>query len=341
MHRGDAAVLRHAGLDAHERRVPAPVAVEDFLPCQADLDRPPRHAREVRDDDLVVEGVGLSAEAAAVGRRDDADPRGRHLEHLRERAVDVMRRLGRGPERELPVGTEIRQRRVLLERQVRVPFVEEEIVVDLLGARETHVRVAELHRDELVKVAGVAVVVDPRSGIGHGVLDRGDRTERLVLDHDRVERVEGGVLVHGRDGGDRVADETHRVGRERVLVLGDRQDAEGDRQIAARRRGDDAGPLQRFRHVHAQEARVRKLRAQDLAVQHPRKKEIVRELRLPRHLRRRVHLRVGTAHHASLRTFAHASRPKRLRSKVQSLRSGPWTLDLRPWTLDRPFRVMS
>ena len=63
-----------------------------------------------------LKGSDFAAEAAAVGRRDDADPRGRHLEHLRERAVDVVRRLRRGPERELPVGAEIRERRVLLER---------------------------------------------------------------------------------------------------------------------------------------------------------------------------------------------------------------------------------
>ena len=74
--------------------------------------------------------------------------------------MDVMRRLGGGPERQLAVGTEVRERGVLLEREVRVALVEKEIVVHPVRPGESGVEISKLHRDELVKVVAVAVFVD-------------------------------------------------------------------------------------------------------------------------------------------------------------------------------------
>src|SRR5690349_24018034 len=48
-------------------------------------------------------------------------------EHLRQRAVEVVRRLGARPGAELPVGSRQREGGVLLHGQVRVALEEEEI----------------------------------------------------------------------------------------------------------------------------------------------------------------------------------------------------------------------
>ena len=144
-------------------------------------------------------------------------------------------------------------------------------------------------------VAGVAVVVDRRFRGGEPVVDRPDRRQRLVPNVDEVERVERRVLVDRRYGGDRVADEAHAVRAERVLVLGDRENPERDRKVLARGDGHDARSRQRPRNVDRDDACVRDLRAQQLAVQHPRQHHVVGELRLARHLGRGVHLGVRAA----------------------------------------------
>ena len=174
---------------------------------------------------------------------------GGSLEHFRERPVHVVRRLGRRPERQLSVGAEVGDRGVLLERQVRVALVEEEVLVHAVGAREPLLRVAELHRHELVDVGLVAVVVDRRLGRREAVVDRADRRQRLVVHGDEVQRLEGGVLVHRRDGGDRVADEADAI-RCRARARPARR--EGSRRASAdlspwrsRRRRAPPGPSRR------------------------------------------------------------------------------------------------
>jgi hypothetical protein len=82
---GELAVLRHAGAELHQHRVPAAMHVEHFLAIQADLHRPAKNERRLRTDDLVVADVGLAAEAAAVRARDHADVRGRNSQHARKR----------------------------------------------------------------------------------------------------------------------------------------------------------------------------------------------------------------------------------------------------------------
>ena len=115
----------HAGLEPHQHRMAAAMAVEDLLAREADLHRAIEHQRGLGDDHLVVERIALAAEAAAVGRRDDADVRRRHRQRLRERAVHVVRRLRARPEHQLAVGILRRDRGVLLDRQVGVALIEE------------------------------------------------------------------------------------------------------------------------------------------------------------------------------------------------------------------------
>ena len=231
VHAGDRAVQLHAGLEPHQHRMAAAMAVEDLFARQADLHRAIEHESGLGDDHLVVERVALAAEAAAVGCRDHADVRGRHGQRLRERAVDVVRRLRARPEHELAVGILRRDRRVLLDRQVGVALIEERVLEHAIGVGERLLDVAEAQRHGLVDVAGVAVLVNARLGVGEAVLRIGERAQRLVFDVDEVERLERRQLVARDDGGDRIADEADAIDRERVLVLADREDAVRDGEV--------------------------------------------------------------------------------------------------------------
>ena len=232
-HAGDRAVPLDAGLEAHQHRMPAAVAVEHLLAGQADLDRAIEEERGLADDDFVVERVALAAEAAAVRRRDDADVRRGHGERLGQRAMDVMRRLRARPQDELPVGVLRRDRGVLLDRQMRVAFVEEGVLEHVIGRRQRGLHIAEAERDELVDVPGVAVVVDAGRVVPKAIVRTAERPQRLVVDGDQIQRLEGGQFVARNHGRDRVADESHAVDGERVLVLADRQDAVRNRKVGA------------------------------------------------------------------------------------------------------------
>ena len=90
-------------LKSHQHRMASAMAVEHLLAGEADLHRAIEHQRRLGDRDLVIEGIALAAEAAAVRRRDHADVRGRHRERFGERAMDVVRRLRARPQHELAV----------------------------------------------------------------------------------------------------------------------------------------------------------------------------------------------------------------------------------------------
>ena len=201
---------------------------------------------------------------------------------------------------------EIRDRGVLLERQVRIALVEVEILVDAVGPREALFGVAELHRDELVDVAGVAVVMDRRrvgerpssivptvgsasywtsirsrasnaaSSSTAATAATGSPTKRTRSVHSACSSCETGRMPKGSEG--------RRPSRPRATP----------------------GRLERLRDVDRDDARVRELRAQQLAVQHPGQDDVVGETSLPRHLRRGVDLGVGSADDAgSSRAPAH------------------------------------
>ena len=132
------------------------------------------------------------------------------------------------------IGIKMRNRRVLLHRQMRVAFVEESVFANQIGFGESFVHVAELERDFLVDVAAVAVFVNPRLVNHHAFFNRRDGLQRLVFDLDQIHRVERDVFVDGCDRGDRIADEAHLVDTERVLVLTDGQNAVRNRQDLCR-----------------------------------------------------------------------------------------------------------
>src|ERR1019366_9985389 len=97
---GDRAVALHASLELHQDRMAPAMAVEHFFSRQADLDRPIQQQCGLTHYDLVIEGIGLAAEAAAVGHGHDANMRGPHLERFGERAMYVVRSLRTRPENE-------------------------------------------------------------------------------------------------------------------------------------------------------------------------------------------------------------------------------------------------
>ena len=88
--------------------------------------------------------IALAAEAAAVVAGDDADVRGRHLQHARQLAMQVVRILRARPERQLAVALDRGERGVLLHRQVGVALVEEQVLEYVVGLRQRLLDVAEL-----------------------------------------------------------------------------------------------------------------------------------------------------------------------------------------------------
>ena len=73
--------------------VAAAMAIEDLFPGQSDLDREPELERQLRDDDFMIEGITLAAEAAAVRAGNDANARSGNVQGLGERTMYVVRAL--------------------------------------------------------------------------------------------------------------------------------------------------------------------------------------------------------------------------------------------------------
>jgi len=186
MHSGDRSIALHPGAHPHQRRVAAAMTVEHLFARQRDLHWSAGHHRELRDRDLVTERIALAAEAPAVRRRDDANPCGRQLQHLGERAVHVVRRLRRRPQRQLAVGRPHRHRRVLLHRQVGVAFEEKQIFAHQIPVSDPGLGIAELEIDQLVEIAAVGVVVNLRLGMRDGGFGRVEGFERLVVYPDQI-----------------------------------------------------------------------------------------------------------------------------------------------------------
>src|ERR1043166_7843836 len=113
MHRGDRAVMLHPGLDVHQYRMAAAMTIENFFARQRAFHRPAGNHRQLADDNLVIEGIAFAAKAAAVRRRDHSDVTRRYFQNFRERAMDVMRRLGRAPKSQLLVRIIVCNRRML------------------------------------------------------------------------------------------------------------------------------------------------------------------------------------------------------------------------------------
>ena len=207
------------------------------------------------------------------------------IEDLGQEPVHVVRRLGGGPERQLAVGAPVGDGRVLLHGQMGVALEEEGVLAHEVGPREGRLDVPELERDGLVHIGTVPVLVDPRFRMGQRLLDGHEGPERLVLHLDQLGRPLGRLLVGGGDGGDGIADHPDLLHAERLLVLGDREDAElhprqvmaGDDRVDARQRLGPAG-------VDALDEGVGMRAPQQLGVGHAGQDQVVGVLGLAGHL---------------------------------------------------------
>src|SRR5581483_5107171 len=86
----DETVVIDAGAHPHHDGMAPAMTLKDFLAREADLHRTPGEQRSFGDDDLVMEGVGLPAEAAAIRRGHDSNPVRCEIERTRERAMHVV-----------------------------------------------------------------------------------------------------------------------------------------------------------------------------------------------------------------------------------------------------------
>ena len=164
------------------------MAVEHFFAVQTDLHRPVEQQRRLGDDDLVVEGIALATEAAAVRRGNDADVRRRHRQGLGEGAVQVVRGLRARIHDQLAVRIPQCHRGVLFDRQVRVAFEEEHVVEHMVGAVDRLIDVAELERHGLMHVAVIAVFVNAGLVVGQAIRRRREGAQRFVVDVDQIDR---------------------------------------------------------------------------------------------------------------------------------------------------------
>ena len=138
------------------------MAIEDLFAGESYLHRAAGDHREFGDDDFVIEGITLPAETSAVWRSDHPNVTGGHLEHFGERAMHVVWRLCRAPQRQLFVGVKVGDCRVLLEWQVGVAFVKENVFSNEIGFGKSFFDIAEFQRDFFVNVSTVTVLVDAR-----------------------------------------------------------------------------------------------------------------------------------------------------------------------------------
>src|ERR1700694_169945 len=161
-----------------------------------------------------------------------------------------------------------------------VAFVEKEVLEDVIGFRQRRVDVAKLECLQAVDVAALAVRMDARLRLGEGFFRTADGVENLVLNFDQIESLGCRLLILGDDGGDRIADVAYMLRGERILVLSDRQDAEGDRKVLAGQHQVDTGTLLRFLDVYFSYQGVGMGRSQQLHVQHAGQEDVVSEARL-------------------------------------------------------------
>ena len=270
----------------------AAVREEHFLPSQRDLDRTAGLAREKCRDQFVCERLRLAAETAPDRRRDDADLRRGHLQHLRCDAMQIVRRLGGCPNRQLLVRAVIRDDGVLLHRRVGVALEKEFVFEDAVGSGEARVHIAELEVHFFVDVVRAArILVQFREVVAQRGVDGHHRRQRFVLDVDQLKGFLGGELVVSDDRGDWVADVADSIDREDVFIGTRRQDAVFHREICAGHDRHDAGHAERTRSVDPFHPRVGEFAAEQLAEKHARQHDIVGVVRRTGHFAVCVRLR--------------------------------------------------
>ena len=274
---GQGAILLDPGADLHEHRVASAVAVEDLFAGEADLDGASQFQRHLGGTDFMVEGITLAAETATIWTGDDSNPRSGQFENLGQRAMQVVRGLRGRVDRDPIDLFGQSDSRMLLHRQVRVAFEVHDVLEDFIRFLKAGVGIAELHRQFLVQVAFVAVVVNPRFRSGDRFLNRGDGLERFVLDLDGEGCFVGLLFRESGNCHHRVTNEAYLVDTEGVFVLTHRQDSKGIRHRFTGEESEDSRHLLRFGEIDVDDACVRNRRAHQFHVNHARETEVVGE----------------------------------------------------------------
>jgi hypothetical protein len=158
---------------------------------------------------------------------------------------------------------------------MRVAFIEEKVFENMIGIGERFIDIAEFEGLQPMDVALLAVIVDARLGILERLLRRGDRLQQPILHIDERECLGGGLLIAGDYRSNRIADIAHMVGRERILVLGDRQDTERIRKVLAGQHEMHTGMLHGARYIDRFDHCMRMGRSQQSAMQHARQHDII------------------------------------------------------------------
>src|SRR5437773_2724512 len=110
----------------------------------------------------MVKGIALTAKAAPIRSRDDADMTCRESEHFGQVPMQIVHVLGGSPERELAVMAELRQARMLFQREVGAAFVERDVFPDEVGIGKACFHVAEFVNLSPMDIAELTVLVDAR-----------------------------------------------------------------------------------------------------------------------------------------------------------------------------------
>ncbi len=110
-----------------------------------------------------------------------------------------------------------------------------------------------------MNVAAVAVIVNTWLVDQHRFIDGRDRFEWLIFDFDQIHRIESDVFIDRSNRSNGIADESHFIDAECVLILTDGQDAVRNRKVFSRDNSKNAGQRQRFGNVDTLNQRVRQV----------------------------------------------------------------------------------
>ncbi len=124
-------------------------------------------------------------------------------------------------------------------------------------------------------IAFVGIVVNLRFRRSERLVDARNSRQHFILDLDGQRRGIGNIFGYCRNCRHRVADETHGIDGERVLVFRNRQDAERTGHFFANQSSDNARHRERSRKVDVLDACVRHRAAHELHVGHARKFNII------------------------------------------------------------------
>jgi hypothetical protein len=268
----------------------AAVDIEGLLAREGEFHRPSGDHRQLGRADLMREWIALTAEAAADRGCDHPDAAGRKLEHFGQSAMQIVRRLGRGPKRELVVRAVKTDRAVLLHRQMSIALIKKGSLENMVRAGEATFDVAEFEGHGLLHVSAPVPGVDALTLFGgrQRLFDGENRFQNFVFNVDKAERLFRQAFADRRHRRHGIAGITDLIDRQRLFVLGRGHDAELLRQVLAGEHGEHAIELERPRGVDAEDARMGMGAAQELGVNHPRQIKIVRVHRLAGALRHGV-----------------------------------------------------